>query len=141
LAAPDGGGGGGEVKVGRIVLDAELQVIIDRVEHRHDLRFFGDDAKPMDAMLDDAAAELRVHVSARSADVAALKARLERAKGTDGKGGEISLVASLERRSQGEPKLPGRYRPDRALPGALETAPGVDAQDLVARTGVELMQS
>jgi DNA polymerase-3 subunit alpha len=90
-----------------------------------EVRFFGDDAKPMDAMLDDAAAELRVHVSARSADVAALKARLERARGADGRGGEISLIASLEGRREVELKLPGRYRLDGALRGALKSAPGV----------------
>ncbi|WP_416354715.1 DNA polymerase III subunit alpha [Brevundimonas sp.] len=90
-----------------------------------EVRFFGDDAKPMDAMLDDAAAELRVHVSARSADVEALKARLERARGTEGRGGEISLVASLDGRREVELKLPGRYRLDGALRGALKSAPGV----------------
>ncbi|HRO33467.1 MAG TPA: DNA polymerase III subunit alpha [Brevundimonas sp.] len=90
-----------------------------------EVRFFGDDARPMDALLDDAAAELRVHVSARSADVAALKARLERAKGAEGRGGEISLIASLDGRREVELKLPGRYRLDGALRGALKSAPGV----------------
>ena len=48
----------------------------------------------------------------------------ERAK-ANGKGGEVSLVASLDGRREVELKLPGRYRLDGALRGALKSAPGV----------------
>ena len=45
--------------------------------------------------------------------------------GAIGKGGEIALVASLDGRQEVEIKLPGRYRLDGALRGALKSAPGV----------------
>ena len=41
------------------------------------------------------------------------------------RGGEVSLVASLDGRREVELKLPGRYRLDGALRGALKSAPGV----------------
>ena len=92
-----------------------------------EVRFFGDDASRMENLLDDAAMALRVHVSARTADAEAIRARLERARsGAIGKGGEISLmIAGLENGREAEIKLPGRYRLDGALRGALKTAPGV----------------
>jgi len=89
-----------------------------------EVRFFGDDASRLDAVLDDAQMGLRVHVSARAADAAALKARLDRAQ-ANSKGGEVFLVASLDGRREVELKLPGRYRLDGALRGALKSAPGV----------------
>ena len=94
-----------------------------------EVRYFGDDAWRLDEMLDDAGAALRVHVSARSLDPAAIRARLDRASAASGakaaRGGEISLVASLDGRREVEMRLPGRYRLDAALRGALKTAPGV----------------
>ena len=89
-----------------------------------EVRFFGDDASRLDTLIDDGAMGLRIHVSARSADAEALKARLDRAR-AQGKGGEVSLVASLDGRREVELKLPGRYRLDGALRGALKSAPGV----------------
>jgi DNA polymerase-3 subunit alpha len=41
------------------------------------------------------------------------------------KGGEVVLVAAMEGAREIELKLPGRYRLDAALRGALKTAPGV----------------
>jgi DNA polymerase III subunit alpha len=91
-----------------------------------EVRFFGDDASRMDNLLDDANIGLRIHVSARTADAEALRSRLEKARsGAIGKGGEVSLVASLDGRQEVELKLPGRYRLDGALRGALKSAPGV----------------
>ncbi|HYC99541.1 DNA polymerase III subunit alpha [Brevundimonas sp.] len=89
-----------------------------------EVRFFGDDASKLDTLIDDGAMGLRIHVSAKAADPGALKARLERAR-AEGKGGEVSLVASLDGRREVELKLPGRYRLDGALRGALKSAPGV----------------
>ncbi len=89
-----------------------------------EVRFFGDDASRLDALIDDGQMGLRIHVSSKAADPAALKARLDRAR-ADGKGGEVSLVASLDGRREVELKLPGRYRLDGALRGALKSAPGV----------------
>ncbi|HEX8660323.1 MAG TPA: DNA polymerase III subunit alpha, partial [Brevundimonas sp.] len=89
-----------------------------------EVRFFGDDASRLDALIDDGAMGLRIHVSAKSADAEALRTRLEKAK-SPGKGGEVSLIASLDGRREVELKLPGRYRLDGALRGALKSAPGV----------------
>jgi len=89
-----------------------------------EVRFFGDDASRMDSLLDDASIGLRIHVSGRAADAEALRSRLDRAK-ANGKGGEVSLLAALEGRREVEIKLPGRYRLDGALRGALKSAPGV----------------
>jgi DNA polymerase-3 subunit alpha len=92
-----------------------------------EVRFFGDDASRLEALIDDSTAGMRVHVSARGTDAEALKTRLQRSLSTErgGKGGEISLVASLDGRREVEVKLPGRYRLDAALRGALKSAPGV----------------
>ena len=55
-----------------------------------------------------------------------IRARLERSLASGGaKGGEISLVASLDGKREIEMRLPGRYRLDAALRGALKSAPGV----------------
>ena len=89
-----------------------------------EVRFFGDDASRLDKLIDDGELGLRIHVSARGADPAALRSRLDRAK-SEGKGGEVSLIASLDGRREVELKLPGLYRLDAALRGALKSAPGV----------------
>ena len=89
-----------------------------------EVRFFGDDASRLDTLIDDGAMGLRIHVSAKGVDPEALKSRLERAR-SQGKGGEVSLIASLDGRREVELKLPGRYRLDGALRGALKSAPGV----------------
>jgi DNA polymerase-3 subunit alpha len=89
-----------------------------------EVRFFGDDASPLDSLIDDSAMGLRIHVSAKGVDPAALRSRLDRAR-SEGRGGEVSLIASLDGRREVELKLPGRYRLDGALRGALKSAPGV----------------
>ena len=89
-----------------------------------EVRFFGDDASRMDVLLDDANIGLRVIVSAGSSDPEALKSRLERAR-SQGKGGEVWIQTTLQGRTEVEVKLPGRYRLDAALRGALKTVPGV----------------
>ena len=88
---------------------------------RYRLKDF-DDAEPVDKVVETAAASLRVHLS-RSAEVEALKARLENAKSA--RGGEVILVASLGEGREADIKLPGAYVLDAALRGALKTAPGV----------------
>ncbi|WP_242913593.1 DNA polymerase III subunit alpha [Brevundimonas pishanensis] len=89
-----------------------------------EVRFFGDDASRMDVLLDDANIGLRVVVSSNAADPEALKSRLERAR-ANGKGGEVWVQTTLQGRTEVEVKLPGRYRLDAALRGALKTVPGV----------------
>ncbi|HEX3407907.1 MAG TPA: OB-fold nucleic acid binding domain-containing protein, partial [Caulobacteraceae bacterium] len=87
-----------------------------------DVRFFGDDAEPLDRAIEQATASLRVHLTTGAADAGALRQRLKAA--TAG-GGDVVLVASLPGGREAELKLPGRYVLDAAARGALKTAPGV----------------
>jgi DNA polymerase-3 subunit alpha len=89
-----------------------------------EVRFFGDDAEPLDRAIEAAAAGLRIHISAASADMAGLRARLAAARPSE-RGGEVCLVAGVGEGREVELKLPGRYHLDAALRGALKTAPGV----------------
>jgi DNA polymerase-3 subunit alpha len=73
--------------------------------------------------VENVVAGLRVHVAPRSAEIEALKRRLEGV--TNARGGEIVLVAGLEGGREVELKLPGRFTLDGAVRGALKTAPGV----------------
>ena len=88
-----------------------------------EVRFFGDSASPIDTAVEQAAVGLRIHVSPRAAELDALRSRLDRAASE--RGGEVVLVASLEGRTEVDMKLPGRYRLDASLRGALKSAPGV----------------
>ena len=88
-----------------------------------EVRLFGDEAEPIDRVIEAASAALRVHLAPASADIAALKARL--APAASDRGGELSLVALLAGGREVEVKLPGRFRFDSALRGALKAAPGV----------------
>ena len=88
-----------------------------------EVRFFGDDAEPVDKAVENAVAGLRVHVAPRSAEIEALKKRLENV--ANPRGGEIILVANIERGREIELKLPGRFSLDVSVRGALKTAPGV----------------
>jgi DNA polymerase-3 subunit alpha len=88
-----------------------------------EVRFFGDDAEPMAATVEQAAQGLRVHLSAQSVDFASLKSRLDKAAGP--RGGEVTVIAAIDGAREIEMRLPGRYRLDAALRGALKTAPGV----------------
>ena len=88
-----------------------------------EVRFFGDDAEPVEKAIENAVAGLRVHVTPRSAEIDALKARLEGV--SNSRGGEIILVAAIEGGREIEMKLPGRFTLDGAVRGALKTSPGV----------------
>ncbi len=112
------------------LLDAELDRIplADAAEGlaapaRGTVRFFGDEAEPVEKAIENAVAGLRVHISPRSAEIDALKRRLEGA--SNARGGEIILTAPLEGGREVEVKLPGRFTLDGAMRGALKTAPGV----------------
>ena len=87
-----------------------------------EVRFFGDDVEPVEKAVENVVAGLRVHLAPRSAEIEALKKRLEGV--TNPRGGEIILVAGLAGREV-ELKLPGRFTLDGAVRGALKTAPGV----------------
>ena len=88
-----------------------------------EVRFFGDDAEPIDKAMESVAASLRVHVSPQSMEIEALKKRLSVASAQ--RGGEVVLVAGLGGGREVEVKLPGFYTLDASLRGALKTAPGV----------------
>ncbi len=88
-----------------------------------EVRFFGDDAEPLDKAVEHVAASLRVHVSPQSTEIEALKKRLVGAAAQ--RGGEVVLVAGLGGGREVELKLPGFYTLDASLRGALKTAPGV----------------
>jgi DNA polymerase-3 subunit alpha len=88
-----------------------------------EVRFFGDDAMPVEKALENAVGGLRVHVAPRSAEIEALKKRLENVASE--RGGEVLLVAGLGGGREVELKLPGRFKLDMAVRGALKTAPGV----------------
>jgi DNA polymerase-3 subunit alpha len=89
-----------------------------------DVRFFGDEAEPLERAIAGATAGLRVHLSPASADMEGLRRRLRTAEGPTG-GGEIILVAGVGDGREVELKLPGRFSLDPAVRGALKTAPGV----------------
>ncbi|HEX5378501.1 MAG TPA: DNA polymerase III subunit alpha [Phenylobacterium sp.] len=88
-----------------------------------EVRFFGDDAEPVEKAVENAVAALRVHLAPRSAEIDALKRRLEGV--ANNRGGEIILVASIDGGREVEMKLPGRFTLDGAVRGALKTSPGV----------------
>ncbi|MDR3507756.1 MAG: DNA polymerase III subunit alpha, partial [Caulobacteraceae bacterium] len=89
-----------------------------------EVRFFGDDAEPLDKAMEGVVASLRVHLSAGTTDLDSLRRRLPVATGP-GPSGEIVLVAGLGAGREVELKLPGRFLMDSAVRGALKTAPGV----------------
>ncbi|WP_411287549.1 DNA polymerase III subunit alpha [Phenylobacterium sp.] len=88
-----------------------------------EVRFFGDSAEPVEKAVENVVAGLRVHLAPRSAEIEALKARLEGV--ASGRGGEIVLVAGLGGGREVEMKLPGRFKLDNAVRGAIKTSPGV----------------
>jgi DNA polymerase-3 subunit alpha len=88
-----------------------------------EVRFYGDEAEFIERSLDGAPAGLRIHLSPRSAEIEALKRRLETASSS--RGGEVTLIAGMDGGREVELRLPGRFNLDPALRGALKTAPGV----------------
>ena len=87
-----------------------------------DVRFFGDEAEPLDRAMESIPASLRVHLTGAAADASALRQRLRSALSG---GGDVVLVAGFAGGREVELKLPGRYVLDAAARGALKTAPGV----------------
>jgi DNA polymerase III subunit alpha len=88
-----------------------------------EVRFFGDDAQPLERAIAQVAAGLRIHVSPAVTELEVLKARLKAAPS----GGEVMFVAAFAGGREVEVKLPGRYLLDPAVRGALKIAPGVAA--------------
>jgi DNA polymerase-3 subunit alpha len=88
-----------------------------------EVRFFGDTAEPVEKAVANVVAGVRVHLAPRSAEIDALKRRLEGV--ANPRGGEVVLVAGLGGGREVELKLPGRFTLDGAVRGAIKTAPGV----------------
>jgi len=88
-----------------------------------EVRFFGDGAEPVAKAVENVVAGLRVHLAPRSAEIEALKKRLDGV--VNPRGGEIVLVAGVGAGREVELKLPGRFTLDGAVRGAIKTAPGV----------------
>ena len=88
-----------------------------------EVRFFGDDVEPVEKAVENMVAGLRVHLVPRSAEIEALKRRLESVSNM--RGGEVVLIAGLGGGREVEMKLPGRFTLDGAVRGALKTLPGV----------------
>jgi len=89
-----------------------------------EVRFFGDDARPLERAIEQVSAGLRIHLSPALASLDVLKARL---KPANAGGGEVTVVAAFAGGREVEVKLPGRYQLDPAVRGALKVAPGVAA--------------
>jgi DNA polymerase-3 subunit alpha len=87
------------------------------------VRFFGDDARPLEQVTAQHAAGLRIHLSPEVANLDVIRSRLEPATN----GGEVLIVAAFAGGREVEMKLPGRYRLDGPVRGAIKVAPGVAA--------------
>ena len=88
-----------------------------------EVRFFGDDARLLEKVIEQAAQGLRIHLSPNLAELAVIKSRLEPLAN----GGEVMFVAAFPGGREVEMKLPGRYRLNPAVRGAIKVAPGVAA--------------
>ncbi len=89
-----------------------------------EVRFFGDDAEPVDRTLETVAtSSLRIHLAGVPNDAATLAGRLARARAE--RGGEVTVVAALGGGREVEVRLPGRFTLDAATRGVLKSAPGV----------------
>ncbi len=88
-----------------------------------EVRFYGDDVRLLERVVEQGESGLRVHLSPSLAELEVIKSRLE----TQPNGGEVIFVASFPGGREVELKLPGRYRLDPAARGAMKIAPGVAA--------------
>jgi DNA polymerase-3 subunit alpha len=87
-----------------------------------EVRFFGDDAQPLDQAIAAVDAGLRIHISPAVAELDVLRRRLTPASSG---GGQVIFVAAFSGGREVEMKLPGRYALDATVRGAIKVAPGV----------------
>ena len=87
-----------------------------------EVRYFGEDAEPLERAVEKVASGLRIHLSPAIAQVEGLKAGLKAAAVG---GGPVVFVAAFAGGREVEMRLPGRYQLDPAARGALKVAPGV----------------
>jgi DNA polymerase-3 subunit alpha len=88
-----------------------------------EVRFFGDEAEPLERAIEGAVEALRVHLHGQRDYLAGIKQRLGDARAE--RGGEVTLIAPLEGGRVVELRLPGRYALGGDLRADLKTAPGV----------------
>jgi DNA polymerase-3 subunit alpha len=86
-----------------------------------EVRFFADDAEPLERAIEKVAAGLRIHLSPSITEIEVLKGRLK----PQASGGPVIFVAAFAGGREVEMRLPGRYQLDPAMRGALKIAPGV----------------
>ena len=87
-----------------------------------EVRFFADDAEPLERAMEAVGAGLRIHLSPAVTEVDVLKSKLKMAeKG----GGAVAFVAAFPGGREVELRLPGLWALDSSTRGALRTAPGV----------------
>ena len=86
-----------------------------------EVRFFADEAEPLERAIEKVAAGLRIHLSPAVTELEVLKSRLQPSP----KGGPVIFVAAFPGGREVEMRLPGRYHLDMAMRGALKIAPGV----------------
>jgi DNA polymerase-3 subunit alpha len=87
-----------------------------------EVRFYGEDAEPMERAIEAVGAGLRIHLSPAVTEVEAIRARL---KAAEKGGGPVAFVAAFPGGREVEMRLPGLWQLDPAARGALRTAPGV----------------
>jgi DNA polymerase-3 subunit alpha len=87
-----------------------------------EVRFYAEDAEPLDRVLEALGSGLRIHLSPAVTEVEAIKAKL---KVADKGGGPVAFVAAFPGGREVEMRLPGLWRLDPPTRGALRTAPGV----------------
>ncbi len=108
----------------RDLLEPGQQIVLTARAKANDgeVRFFGEDAEPLDRAIEKVASGLRIHLSPAIAEIEALKARLKPAVSG---GGPVVFVAAFPGGREVEMRLPGRFQLDPAVRGALKVAPGV----------------
>jgi DNA polymerase-3 subunit alpha len=87
-----------------------------------EVRFYGEDAEPLERAIEAMGAGLRIHLSPAVTEVEAIRSRL---KAADKGGGPVAFVAAFQGGREVEMRLPGLWKLDPAARGALRTAPGV----------------
>ncbi len=86
-----------------------------------EVRFFADDAEPLERAIEKVAAGLRIHLSPAVTHIDGLKSKLRPSP----TGGQVTFVAAFAGGREVELRLPGRFQLDPALRGSLKAAPGV----------------
>jgi len=86
-----------------------------------EVRFYADDAEPLERAIEKVAAGLRIHLSPAVTEMDSLKSKLRPSPA----GGQVTFVAAFAGGREVELRLPGRFQLDPAMRGALKVAPGV----------------